>query len=184
MRVVIVGCGRLGSLLGDRLSAADHRVTMADINPRAFELARMRGTVAEGPRLTLTIGDGTDRAVLERLGAMECDVLIAATEGDNRNLMIAQIASLIFSVPQVFARVNDPVRAELFGNGKIVTLSPGWLLANAILRTAGDDGKEELIREPEMLADYVHLKIAASRRARRGPARCAVPRDVEERPGR
>ncbi|MGZ6268978.1 MAG: potassium channel family protein, partial [Candidatus Limnocylindrales bacterium] len=103
MRIVIVGCGRVGSLLAERLDAAGHEVVIIDASTRAFD--RLPDTF-KGNAIR---GDGTDEDVLRRAGADGADIFLALTEGDNRNVMTAQLASDALGVPRVVAKINDPL---------------------------------------------------------------------------
>ena len=108
MKVLIVGCGRVGSRLAIRLNLQGHEVVVIDETREAF--------LRLGPNFPApTIqGSGMDTHVLERADARSCDVVIALTGGDNRNLMIAQLAQKSFGVARVVARLHDPVRAATF----------------------------------------------------------------------
>jgi trk system potassium uptake protein TrkA len=116
MNVIVVGCGRVGARLAVRLSNQGHRVTVLDEAREAF----MRlGTEFSGATLQ---GSGLDNDVLRRAGAKEADIVIALTGGDNRNLMVAQIAKHTFGVARTVARLHDPVRAAKFRELGIETL--------------------------------------------------------------
>ena len=108
MKVLIVGCGRVGSRLAIRLGSQNHEVIVVDEKREAF--------LNLGPNYAAPIlqGSGMDTHVLERAGARGSDVVIALTGGDNRNLMIAQLAQKSFGVERVVARLHDPVRAAKF----------------------------------------------------------------------
>ena len=86
MKIVIVGCGRVGASAAELWDAAGHEVIVLDISTRAFE--RLPSTFGG----TAIRGDGTDEDVLRRAGAEGADVFLALTEGDNRNVMAAQLA--------------------------------------------------------------------------------------------
>lgn len=108
MKVIIVGCGRVGSRLALRLMSQNHDVVVVDETREAF----MRlGAGYSGPLLQ---GSGMDIEVLRRAGTQNADVVMALTGGDNRNLMIAQLAQKSFGVARVVARLHDPVRAAIF----------------------------------------------------------------------
>lgn len=106
MNVVIVGCGRVGSSLANNLSREGHRVTVIDREARAMQ-RRLDPDFAG----TKIVGNAMDEDVLIRAGLREADVVITLTEGDNRNIMIAQIAREKFGVGKVLARIVDPLRA-------------------------------------------------------------------------
>jgi trk system potassium uptake protein TrkA len=118
MKVVIMGCGRVGSELAVQLEGEGHQVTVLDINPDAF---RRLPPDFKGRRV---VGNGIDQDVLRRVGVAEADVFIAVTQGDNRNVMAAQIAKYIFQVPRVVCRIYDPVREEIYRGLGLETFSP------------------------------------------------------------
>ena len=76
-------------------------------------------------------GDGTDEDVLRRAGLEGADVFLALTEGDNRNVMAAQLAVEAFEIPQVIAKINDPVRADAYAELGIATLCRTGLMLDA-----------------------------------------------------
>ncbi len=108
MKVVIVGCGRVGARIATSLDRQGHDVSIVDLQTSAF---RRLAPDFSGRAIT---GTGIDEDVLRSAGISEADAFIAVTNGDNRNLMAAQVAKVIFGVDKVSARVYDPVRAETF----------------------------------------------------------------------
>jgi trk system potassium uptake protein TrkA len=131
MNVVIVGCGRVGAVLADAFDRAGHQVIILDVSTRAFD--RLPGTF----RGSAIRGNGTDEDVLRRAGAEGADLFIALTEGDNRNVMAAQLALETFRVKQVIAKINDPVRADAYSHLGIPTLCRTNLMADAVFGFAG-----------------------------------------------
>jgi trk system potassium uptake protein len=131
MNVVIVGCGRVGATLAGDLDAKGHRVTIMDISTRAFERlpATFRGNAVRG--------DGTDEDTLRRVGTAEADVFLALTEGDNRNVMAAQLATEVLEVKQVVAKINDVVRAKAYAELGIATICRTDLMTHALLDHMG-----------------------------------------------
>lgn len=116
--IVIVGCGRLGSFLANQLSLAGNSVVVIDKNELAFsELS----ADFSGFRLN---GDATQIAVLKEAKLSRANFLIATTQQDNVNLMVAQVARKIFNVPKVLARVFDPKRKDVFFHLGIETICP------------------------------------------------------------
>jgi trk system potassium uptake protein TrkA len=126
MKIVIVGCGRVGSSAAELWDRAGHEVIVLDESTRAFE------------RLPVTFGghavrgDGTDEDVLRRAGIEGADIFLALTEGDNRNVMAAQLAVEAFGVARVIAKINDPVRAAAYAELGIATLCRTGLMIDAI----------------------------------------------------
>ena len=103
-----MGCGRVGSRLARTFTEEGHEVTIIDQNPAAF--ARL-GDNYGGNAL---IGNGIDEDMLKRAGIEEADAFIAVTQGDNRNIMAAEMAQHVFNVSRVVCRIYDPVRYEVY----------------------------------------------------------------------
>ena len=117
MKIVIVGCGRTGAFLAGLLDSGGHEVTTVDLERSSFT------HLPEGFKGTTILGNGTDLDVLRQAGVEKADALLTLTQGDNRNLMSAQIAKEIFGVKQVIAKVNDPIRATTYREHGIGTFS-------------------------------------------------------------
>jgi trk system potassium uptake protein TrkA len=131
MRIVIVGCGRVGSTLAENLDADGHEVTIFDIKTAAFD--RLPETF-KGAAIR---GDGTDEEVLRRAGAEGADIFLALTEGDNRNIMAAQVATESLAIPQVIAKINDPVRAAAYAELGVVTLCRTNVMVDSVAKYLG-----------------------------------------------
>ncbi len=127
MKAVIVGCGRVGALLAGTLDEAGHDVVVIDLSTLAFD------RLPENFRGTAIRGNGTDEAILRRAGVQDADVFLALTEGDNRNVMSAQIAAEVFDARRVIAKINDPLRAEAYAELGIATICRTNLMADAML---------------------------------------------------
>ncbi|MFW6106757.1 MAG: potassium channel family protein [bacterium] len=129
---VIVGCGRLGSMLANELSRRGHSVVVVDVDSDAF---RNLSPEYSGFRVE---GDATERGVLEEAKVPKADLVIATTEQDNINLMVSQIATEVYSVPRVMARVFSPAREETFRSMGIEVICPtreaGRLFLDAVSR--------------------------------------------------
>jgi len=126
MKVVIMGCGRVGGRLAGLLDADGHKVTILDTNSYSFR------RLPPDFKGTALVGNGIDNAALKRAGTEEADVFIALTQGDNRNVMAAQIAKHIFNVPRVICRIYDPLRQELYQTLGIETISPTTVFAEIL----------------------------------------------------
>jgi len=135
--VVVVGCGRLGSLLAGLLSQAGSSVVVIDRNEAAFELLSPEFS---GFRIT---GDAVEMEVLKVAKAHKAGCLLAVTEDDNVNLMVAQVAHEVFKVPRVMARVFDPRREQVYREFGIETISPTKLTANAFLAAVQERREDE-----------------------------------------
>jgi trk system potassium uptake protein TrkA len=123
VRVVIIGCGRVGAGLAAGLVAAGEVVAVVDKDPKAFERLgeEFTGQTVEGI--------GFDRDVLERAGVARADAVVAVTSGDNSNVVTARVARDVYRVPRVIARIHDPRRAALYEELGIVTVSStDWAL--------------------------------------------------------
>lgn len=131
MRAVIVGCGRVGAGLAERLARAGNDVTIIDITTDAF-----RRLEPDFPGQAIR-ADGTDEDVLRRAGVENADWFFALTEGDNRNAFAAQVAAESFGVENVVAKINDPVRAEAYTMLGLATICRTRLLVDALATYAG-----------------------------------------------
>ena len=126
MKTVIVGCGRVGAELASTFDKAGHEVIILDLTPRAFD--RLPSTF----KGTALRGDGTDEDILRRAGAEDADIFIAMTEGDNRNVLAAQLAQEALGAKRVIAKINDPVRAEAYADLGIAALCRTNLMTDAV----------------------------------------------------
>jgi trk system potassium uptake protein TrkA len=135
---IVVGCGRLGSILANRLSRMGSNVVVVDREEAAFEKLSVEYS---GFQVT---GDAAELAILRRAGIERADCLLAATGHDNVNLMVAQVAKTVFGVSKVIARVADPSRQAVYDQLGIDTVCPTLLSADTFLAT--------LCRRPEVPA--------------------------------
>ncbi len=126
MKIVIMGCGRVGAQLATLLEQGRHEITILDIDAQSFR------RLPPDFRGTLLLGNGVDEEVLRRAGIEEADVFVAMTQGDNRNVMAAQIAKHIFNVPRVISRIYDPLRQELYNTLGIEAFSPTTIFAELV----------------------------------------------------
>jgi trk system potassium uptake protein TrkA len=131
VKIVIIGCGRVGAVLAEAFDTAGHEVVVIDLSTRAFERlsSEFRGQAIRG--------DGTDEDVLRRAGSAGADAFLALTEGDNRNVMAAQIAMEKLEVGRAMAKVNDPVRAAAYAELGIATICRTTMLSDAIQTFVG-----------------------------------------------
>lgn len=139
MRIIILGCGRLGAHLARRMDHEGHQISVIDRNGESF--ARL-GTDFRG---SMVLGTGIDQDILKRAGVESADAFIAVTNGDNTNAMAAEIAKLVFKVPRVVARLYDPVREDTYHTlGLMETVCPTIIGADRIheLVVAKSDGKK------------------------------------------
>ena len=126
MKVVIMGCGRVGARLAALLDADGHPVTVLDND--AYSFRRLPPDFGG----TALVGNGLDQEALKRAGIEEADAFVAVTQGDNRNVMAAQIAKHIFNVPKVVCRIYDPLRQELYQTLGLEAISPTTVFAQLL----------------------------------------------------
>lgn len=133
---VIIGCGRLGASLANTMSEGNSDVAIMDIDKNSF---RKLSSSYGGQFIA---GDGMDFADLEEAQISKADVVVAVTNNDNVNIMIAQIAREIYKVKRVIARLYDPERECVYHEFGIDTICPAVLSANQI---------DKMIYHPENL---------------------------------
>ena len=126
MKVLIMGCGRVGARLATLLDEAGHTVTVMDNDTYSFR--RLPPTFGG----TALYGQGLNEESLKRAGIEEADIYIALTQGDNRNVMSCQIAKHIFNVPRVLCRIYDPLREEMYATLGLETISPTKVFAQLL----------------------------------------------------
>jgi trk system potassium uptake protein TrkA len=134
MKIVIMGCGRVGAALATALDADGHEVTVLDIRPDAFKRLPPQ---FKGKKHA---GNGIDQDVLARIGLDQADAFVAVTQGDNRNVMATQMAKHLFGVRRALCRIYDPIREEIYGDLGLETISPTLVGAKLL--------KDMLDREP------------------------------------
>lgn len=164
MNIIIMGCGRVGAALANMLVAERHDVTVIDQSSQAF----MRlGKEFVGTKL---VGNGLDEDVLRRAGIEHADSFIAVTNGDNRNIMAAQIAKHTFHVPRVICRIYDPIRQQVYQDLGLESISPTTISAQLI---------HEAVLHPERSQTSAALSIAEGRSVPTKP----LPHDEARSPG-
>jgi trk system potassium uptake protein TrkA len=125
MFILIVGAGRVGSAVARRALDAGHDVSVLDLDPLSHErLDKDQSTTWEDAGGRFTVGAALEIDGLMEAGIEQADVFMAATSGDNTNLVIAQIAQQRFNVPHVVVRVADPARAAWYGEQGLETICP------------------------------------------------------------
>jgi trk system potassium uptake protein TrkA len=133
MRIVIAGCGRVGSDLALTLVDEGHDVSVIDMRPSNFERlgSTFNGITYEGL--------GYDVQVLRDAGIEVADAFVAATDSDNANAMAVQVAKRVFGVPTTIARLDDPAREEAY-RALDVQFVPGAKLTSKVIH-------EQILRE-------------------------------------
>ena len=136
MKVVILGCGRMGAHLARRLDREGHTVVVIDRTSDSF--ARL-GNDFQGK---MVLGTGIDEDILRRAGIENADAFVALSNGDNTNAMAAEIAKLVFKVPHVVARLYDPVREDTYHTlGLMETVCPTIMGSDKIYDIIKANGK-------------------------------------------
>jgi len=126
MRILIMGCGRVGAHLAGLLDADGYSVTILDTDAYSFR------RLPPDFKGTALVGDGIDEESLKRAGIEQADAFVAVTQGDNRNVMAAQIAKHIFNVPRVICRIYDPLRQEMYATLGLETFTPTTIFAQML----------------------------------------------------
>jgi trk system potassium uptake protein TrkA len=125
MLIMIVGCGRVGSAVAKKALDAGHGVSVLDSDPLSHErLDKDQTTTWEDAGGRFTVGTALEIDALIEAGIENADVFLAATSGDNTNLVIAQIAQRRYKVPRVVVRVADPGRANWYAEQGLHTVCP------------------------------------------------------------
>ena len=150
MRVIIMGCGRVGSELSLKLVEGGHDVTVIDKKPEAF----IKYPPGEARQM---VGLGFDKDVLEAAGIKEADAFIAVSSGDNSNIVSARVALEHFHVPKVIARIYDPRRAEIYERLNIPTVATTTWGIKQIQLMLFHDRQE--VRESLGGGDLVRLRL-------------------------
>ena len=118
MKIMIIGCGRMGAGLALYLMTSDHSVMVIDNDPSSFE------RLEPASRGQTFLGDALDRDILIRAGIERADCLAALTSNDSINLVVARLAKEVFKVPKVVARMHDPRKSEIYRRLGVQTVSP------------------------------------------------------------
>jgi trk/ktr system potassium uptake protein len=137
MFILIVGCGRVGSAVAKRALDAGHEVSVMDSDPLSHErLDKDQATTWEDAGGRFTVGTALEIDAMIEAGIEDADVFIAATSGDNTNLVISQIAHRRFGVPRVVVRVADPGRASWYAEQGLLTICPTQVAIDQTERAA------------------------------------------------
>jgi trk system potassium uptake protein len=108
VKAIVIGCGRVGSSVAQQLQRSGWDVTAVDENEDAL------GRLGESWMGGFVVGHGMDMQLLREAGIEEAEAVVVTTDGDNSNIVIAQVAQLQFQVPTVIVRILDPARAQFY----------------------------------------------------------------------
>jgi trk system potassium uptake protein TrkA len=127
MYIIIVGGGDVGLSLTRLLQEEGHEVLLVEKDPTCF--AKLSEDLGE----SVVLGDGAELGTLLDMGANRADVLVSVTGTDQDNLVICQLAKLIYLIPRTIAKVNDPRNEELFSSAGVdATVSSTRIIASLI----------------------------------------------------
>ncbi len=135
MKIVILGCGRVGAMLATMMDAKGHKVSIIDYSSESF---RRLDPKFGGETV---VGNGIDEDILIRAGIKEADAFAAVTNGDNRNIMASQVAKEIFNIKKVVCRIYDPIRQSTYTELGLETICP-TVVGAQMLFEALLDGKQ------------------------------------------
>ncbi len=155
MNIVIIGCGRVGAFLAGLLDGDGHAVTVVDVERSSFD------HLPQSFKGNTLLGSGTDLDTLRQAGVESAEALFALTQGDNRNLMAAQIAKEIFGVRRVIAKVNDPIRARLYRTQGLTTISRTTILGTLLHGLLAEDPEVGKVLMEKTLAHEERLSADA-----------------------
>jgi trk system potassium uptake protein TrkA len=151
MFILIVGCGRVGSAIARSMLAEGHEVSVLDEDAERalalLEKGQDRGWEELGG--SFTVGTALEIDALVEAGIERADAFVASTDGDNTNLVIAQVAQRRFHVPKVVVRVLDPARSEWYRQQGLATVCPTQTAIDLLLETVHEDPLPERVGTPQ-----------------------------------
>ena len=153
---MILGCGRVGSLLAHGLDEMGHSVAVVDQDPTAF---RKLGPEFTGQTVT---GVGFDRETLETAGIARAHAFAAVSSGDNSNILAARVARETYGVEQVVARIYDPRRAEVYQRLGIPTVATVSWTAGQIMRRILPLGAQDEYRDPSGTVNLAEVHLGTT----------------------
>ena len=148
MFVLIVGCGRVGSAIAKRMIKQGHDVSVLDESEEAHALLdHDLDQTWEDSGGRFTVGTALEIEALDAAGIQQADVVVCSTDGDNTNIVVAQIAKKRFQVPKVVVRVLDPYRADWYSQQGLHTVCPTQVAIEMLTDAVrGDGGSETAIQ--------------------------------------
>jgi trk system potassium uptake protein TrkA len=129
VKLIVIGCGRVGSTIAKRFASEGWNVTAVDENESA--LSRLGENWTGG----FIVGHGMETAVLREAGIEEADAVVVATDGDNTNIVIGQVAQQRFDNQCVVVRVLDPARAQFYRERGLRTVCPTSVAIDVLLES-------------------------------------------------
>ncbi len=129
MKALVIGCGRVGSAVSLQLAGSGWDVTVLDENEDS--LARLGEHWTGG----FVVGHGMDLKLLREGGIEEADAVVVTTDGDNTNIVIAQVAQKQFEVPTVVVRILDPARAQFYAEKGLRIVCPTSAAIETLVET-------------------------------------------------
>jgi Trk K+ transport system NAD-binding subunit len=154
MRTIVVGGGRVGQALAERLVDRGEEVVVIERDPDRVEALRREG-------FTVRQGDGSQHDILESAGAENAKVIGAATGDDDANLLVGQLAKNTFDVETVVARVNRPENTEAFRNLDIETISAGLSVAQSMDNLIERPGIARWMSELDRDGDVQEVEVSS-----------------------
>jgi trk system potassium uptake protein len=143
MFVLIVGCGRVGSAIAKRMIKQGHEVSVLDESEEAHALLdHDLDQTWEDSGGRFTVGTALEVEALDAAGIQQADVVVCSTDGDNTNIVVAQIAKKRFQVPKVVVRVLDPYRADWYSQQGLHTVCPTQVAIEMLTEAVAGDGEE------------------------------------------
>ena len=118
MKALVIGCGRVGSAVAQQLQGSGWDVTVLDENEDAL------GRLGESWSGGFVVGHGMDMQLLREAGVEDADAVVVTTDGDNTNIVIAQVAQKQFEVPTVVVRMLDPARSQFYASRGLRVICP------------------------------------------------------------
>jgi trk system potassium uptake protein TrkA len=144
MFVLIVGCGRVGSAIAKRMIKQGHDVSVLDESEEAHALLdHDLDQTWEDSGGRFTVGTALEVEALDAAGIQQADVVVCSTDGDNTNIVVAQIAKKRFQVPKVVVRVLDPYRADWYSQQGLHTVCPTQVAIEMLTEAVRSDGGSE-----------------------------------------
>jgi trk system potassium uptake protein len=140
VKLIVIGCGRVGSTIAKRFAAEGWDVTAVDEKESALD------RLGEDWTGGFIVGHGMDAAVLRKAGIEDADSVVVATDGDNTNLVIGQVAQKRFGIECTVVRILDPARADFYASRGLRTICPTSTAINALdeaVRTCALPPREE-----------------------------------------